>query len=244
MEGGEILPDAWPEVLKEMPTSALVGGNWTFGQSSARWAMQLASAKAQAQGVAAVALVQANHIGRLGFYAEMAAAQGLIGMVWAGGFGVEAPAAAPYGGRERVLHTNPLSMAFPAGAEPPLMFDFATTGVAGMKVRNALERHESLPPGCLIDRDGQPSTNPQDFFDGGAYLPFGGHKGYAIMVAVEVLGRLFSGSDAFAEAPRGGAVMRHQGVTMIVFRADLFQPLAQFQGRLGELERSVRDTPP
>jgi LDH2 family malate/lactate/ureidoglycolate dehydrogenase len=165
-------------------------------------------------------------------------------MVWAGGFGWGAPAAAPYGGRERVLHTNPLSMAFPAGDEPAPIVDFATTAVAGMKVNNAQLRHTALPPGCIIDKEGSPSTNPQDFYDGGAFLPFGGHKGYALMVAVEFLGRVFSGADAYAESPRGGRSFGHQGVTMMAFRADLFQPLSQFKQSVDGLAQRLRSTPP
>jgi LDH2 family malate/lactate/ureidoglycolate dehydrogenase len=241
---GEILPTAWPEILTETPSTALVSGNWTFGHTSARFAIQVAIAKALDQGAAVVSVVRANHIGRLGYYAEQAAARGLVAMIWAGGFGAGTPAAAPFGGRERVLHTNPLSMAFPAGAEPAPMFDFATTTVAGMKVNNARLRGQTLPPGCIIDKDGRPSTNPQDFYDGGAFLPFGGHKGYAMMVAVEFLGGLFSGADAYAEATRGGGNFGHQGVTMIVFRADLFQPLPEFKQSVDGLAQRLRATPP
>jgi LDH2 family malate/lactate/ureidoglycolate dehydrogenase len=124
------------------------------------------------------------------------------------------------------------------------MFDFATTAVAGMKVNNARLRHAALPPGCIIDNQGRPSTNPQDFYNGGAFLPFGGHKGYALMVAVEFLGGLFSGADAFAEAPRGGGNFGHQGVTIIAFRADLFQPLPEFRQHVDDLAQRLRATPP
>ncbi len=244
IRAGELVPTAWPELLSETPTTALVSGNWTFGHVSARFAMEAAVAKALDQGASVVSIVKLNHIGRLGHYTEQAAAHGLVVMVWAGGFDWAAPAAAPYGGRERVLHTNPLSMAFPAGSEPAPMFDFATTAVAGMKVINAQQRHTPLPPGCIIDKHGMPTTNPQDFYDGGAFQPFGGHKGYALMVAVEFLGRLFSGADAYTEAPFGGGLFAHQGVTMIAFRADLFQPLPQFTQHVDELAQRLRSTPP
>jgi LDH2 family malate/lactate/ureidoglycolate dehydrogenase len=244
IRAGQILPTASPEILSETPTSALVSGNWTFGHVATQFATQTAIAKALDQGAAVVSIVKANHIGRLGYYTEQAAAQGLVASIWAGGFGVGAPAAAPFGGRERLLHTNPLSMAFPAGAEPAPMFDFATTAVAGMKVINANQRGMDLPAGCIIDREGRPSCSPKDYYDGGAYLPFGEHKGYSLMVAVEFLGRLFSGSDAYAEEPRGGPNFGHQGVTVIAFRADLFQPLPQFQQSVDDLAQRLRSTPP
>ena len=244
IKAGEIVPTAWPEIQSETPTSALVTGNWTFGQVAAKYAMEVAIEKSKEHSVAVVALVQAHHIGRLGHYVEMAAEKEMISMVWAGGYSEEAPAAVPYGGRARVLHTNPIAMGFPAGEEPRMMFDYATTAMSGVKVVNAQRRHEQLPPGCIVDKDGNPSTNPNNFFDGGGHVPFGGHKGYALMMAAEFLGRIFTGADAFVEANRAGPILRHQGVTMIVFKADLFQPLAEYASRADEMERRVRAVPP
>ncbi|MCZ6677016.1 MAG: Ldh family oxidoreductase [Candidatus Poribacteria bacterium] len=243
-KSGEIVPTAWPEVLRETSTSALVTGNWTFGQVAAKYAMQVAIAKAKEHGIAVVSLVQSDHIGRLGFYVEMAASEGMISMVWAGGYSEEEPATVPYGGRKPVLHTNPLAMGFPAGEEPRMMFDFATAAVSGVKVINAQRRGERLPAGCIVDKDGVSSTDPNDFFAGGGHVPFGGHKGYALMMATEFLGRIFAGADAFADANHGGPIMRHQGVTMVVFKADLFQPFATYASRADEMARRVRAIPP
>ena len=85
IKAGEIVPTAWPEILKETPMSALITGHWTFGHVAARYAMEVAIDKATEHNVAVVAVVQVNHIGRLGHYIEMAAAKGMISMVWAGG---------------------------------------------------------------------------------------------------------------------------------------------------------------
>ena len=244
MQAGEIVGTARPEILSETATSALVKGNWAFGHVTAKYAMEVAIEKAKEHHVTVVGLVQACHIGRLGHYVEMAASEGMISMLWAGGFGVEVPATAPFGGRERALHTNPLAMGFPAGEAPPMMFDFATTAVSGVKVLNAQRRGEQLPPGCLVDKDGNPSTDPNDYFDGGAYLPFGGHKGYALMMAVEFLGRIFTGSDTFTDVGRGGAIMGHQGVTMIVFKADVFRPFAAYASQVDEMGGQIRDVAP
>lgn len=243
IRAGDIVPTAWPEIVRETPTSVLVSGNWTFGHVAAKYAVEVAIGKAKENNVAVAALVRSHHIGRLGYYAEMAAAQGFISMIWAGGLSEHAPTAAPYGGRKRVLHTNPMAMGFPAGEEPPMVLDFATTALSGVKVMNAYRRHEQLPPGCIIDRDGNPTANPNDYFAGGAYLPFGGHKGYALMMAVEFFGRIFTGSDVFAEAHRGGPEMRHQGDTFVLLRADIFQPFAEYAKRADELERRVRAVP-
>jgi LDH2 family malate/lactate/ureidoglycolate dehydrogenase len=206
--------------------------------------MEVAMSKAQEHGMAVVGLVQCHHIGRLGHFVEMAAAKGMISMVWAGGYSEEVPVAAPYGGRKRVLHTNPIAMGFPAGQEPTMMFDYATTALSGVKVVNAQRRGQQVPPGCIVDKDGNPTTDPNDFFNGGAYVAFGGYKGYALMMAAEFLGRIFVGSDDFVEAGRAGPTLRHQGVTMIVLKADLFVPFAEYAEWADEMERRVRAVPP
>ena len=156
----------------------------------------------------------------------------------------EEPAAVPFGGRELALHTNPLSIGFPSDDGAPVMFDFATTTWSGSKARLAQERQEAMPPGSAVDRDGNPTTDPNDLLAGGGHVPFGGHKGYAVMVAVELLGRMFTGTDAYADEARGGPIMRRQGVTMVAMRADLFQPLTDFTGRTSELAGRLRAVPP
>ena len=239
-----ILPTANPELTQEGPQHALVSGNWTFGQVAARFGAEVVIEKAKAGGMATVGLVQCHHIGRLGHYPEMATDAGVILMVWAGGYGEEAPASVPYGGRERLLHTNPLSIGVPAGDEPPMMFDYATTALSGVKVDNARTRGESLPPGAIVDKEGRPSTDPNDFFDGGAHLPFGGHKGYAIMMATEYLGSILTGSKGYADERRAGPIMRQQGVTFIAVKADLFQPLAEFEKAAAAMSRRARAVPP
>ena len=162
------------------------------------------------------------HIGRVGEYAEMAVDNGMIALVWASGYGEEQPVAVPFGGRTPVMHTNPISIGVPTGEENPMVMDFATTTIAGSKVRIAKLKGEQVPLGSLVDAEGIPTTDPSGYPTGGGMLPFGGHKGYSFMLADEFLGRVLSGADDYVEGERGGPLMRHQGVTMIVFRADLF----------------------
>jgi LDH2 family malate/lactate/ureidoglycolate dehydrogenase len=244
IHAGRLEPVAKSKVIRDERTYGLVSGNWTFGQVAAEDATALAIAKAREAGIAVVGLVECHHIGRLGHFVEMAAEQGAISMVWAGGYAEEDPHSAPYGGRERVLGTNPIAFGFPGGEEPPMSFDFATTAIAGMKVVTARRRGEQLPPGSTIDKDGAPTTDPEDFFNGGAHVSFGGHKGYAIAMAAEWLGRLLTGSDAYADALHGGRILGHQGVTFIVIRADLFTPLEQFEARADEMCRRTSSIAP
>lgn len=244
MQKGLLDGTARPELLQRRATSALVTGHWTFGQVAAEHATNVGIELALANDVAVVGLVQTHHIGRLGHFTEMAAAAGLVSQIWAGGYSEEAPVTMPYGGRGRLLHTNPISMGFPAGDEPRVMFDFATTTLSGVKVDNARRRGEQVLAGAIVDRNGQPTTDPADFFDGGGHVPFGGHKGYAIGYAAEFLGRVLTGSAKFADPERAGPVLRSQGVTFIFVRADLFQPLEAYSASADEMERRTRAIPP
>lgn len=237
---GHIQPAATPTILRETSTAALVSGNWTFGHVAAKFGTEVAVAKARAQGLAAVGIVQCNHIGRLGEYPTMAARQGVIALVTAGGSlasGVRGPAA-PYGGRGRALGTNPIAVGVPGGDFPPLLLDFATTAVAGGKIMVARARRQPLPPGAILDPEGNPSTDPEDFYRGGVMLPFGGHKGYALSMVVELLSGPLTGADAHA------ATGRTSGTFILAIDAGLFRPLAEFVSVADRVYRQVKETPP
>jgi LDH2 family malate/lactate/ureidoglycolate dehydrogenase len=244
IERSEIVADASPEVILESPLSAMVSGRWTFGQVAARYAVEKGIEKALQHSMSVVGLIQCHHIGRLGEYAEMATAKEVVALIFGGGYAEEAPVAVPHGGLRRTLSTNPIAMGFPAEAGDRMVFDFATTAASGVKVKLAQQKGEPLPPAWIVDKAGNASTNAADFFDGGGYLPFGGHKGYALMLGAEFLGHIFTGSDAYAEKGRGGPIMSHQGVTIVLFRADLFQPREDCLKRAEALLRRVRTVPP
>ena len=242
---GEVLPTAKPSTISETETSALVSGNWTFGFVATKFGLDLAIEKARSYGMSTVCVVQANHIGRLGEYAEVAAENDMISITWASGYGKLRPVAVPYGGSKPLLSTNPISIGAPAGDGPPMVLDYATTSIAQSKAMIAVREGRELGPGLIVDLQGRPATSPQALFDGEALLlPFGGHKGSALMLACEVLGRLLSGSDAYAEPVRGGDGMKYQGVTFMLFRADLFQSIADFTTSMTGFQEEVRSIPP
>ena len=241
----QLLPTSWPETIQENATTALVSGNWTFGQATAKVATEIAIEKARDQGVSVVGTVRCNHIGRVGHFVEMAAAEGCVAIVVAGGFSELEPVTAPFGGRERVLSTNPIAMSFPVGAGvDPVMFDFATTSISGVKVENARRRGEDVPPGCIVDKEGLPTTNAQDYGEGGAHVSFAQHKGYALNVAVEYLGRILTGSDTYAEENRGTDIVRHHGAAVIAIKADLFRPMQEFLTSATEMANRLRKVAP
>lgn len=144
----------------------------------------------------------------------------------------------------RCCTRTPVAFAFPGGVLPGPAFDFATTAVAGMKVSEARRHGRSLPPVSIVDREGVPSDAPEVFYDGGAHLPFGGHKGYAIMVEAEWLGRIATGADEFAGGSRAEPVMRHQGAMGVFVKSDLFADAAQVAARSDEMTTRIRESEP
>src|SRR6266581_3412589 len=141
----------------------------------------------------AVTIARCNHIGRLGEYVERLALKGMVGIAMCNTGAV----VAPFGGRARMLGTNPFAFAAPAGeSNPPIMIDFATASVAEGKLVLARAKNEVIPLGSIIDSAGHPSVDPDAFYAGGALLPFGGHKGYGMSVMVELLGGVLSGGGA------------------------------------------------
>ena len=209
---GQLDPGARPEVIKETATTALVDGKWTFGHVAAKYGTSVAIKKAKESGSAVVSIVRCNHIGRLGQWASQAAAEDVIAMVTVGGGGGGANAvrnsAAPFGGAEGAFSTNPISIGMPGGETPDMLIDFATTVVAEGKLQVARAKAAPVPEGCILDKEGRPTTNAEDFYNGGVLLPFGGHKGYALAMFVEMLGGAFTpGDEINGDGRRGGAVI-------------------------------------
>jgi uncharacterized oxidoreductase len=213
IKNGGLNPAARPTILEETATTALVDGNWTFGHVSAKYATDVAIKKAKESKTAVVSIVRCNHIGRLGQWASQAAAEDVIAMVVVGGGGgspgrMGRGSAAPFGGAEGAFSTNPISIGMPGGETPDMLIDFATTVVAEGKIQVARAKGAELPPGCILDKNGRPSVNPHDFYDGGVLLPFGQHKGYALAMFVEMLCGAFTPGDKYnGEGRRGGAAV-------------------------------------
>jgi len=182
-------------------------------------------------GVGLSAVVRCGHGGRLGAWAERAAAQNAIGMVFLaksdGPFVL-----APSPDAEAALSTNPLAVGIPA-REEPVILDIATSTVAEGKVALALARGESVEPGILVDRTGCSSTDPAALYAGGALLPFGGHKGFGLAVVIEALSISLTGADEDDLSPLSGALV-------VCLSADLFRSLESFLGSVERLRVRLR----
>ncbi|WP_051325317.1 Ldh family oxidoreductase [Glycomyces tenuis] len=195
IRAGTLDPAAQPRVARSEGAGATVDGRGGFGQLAAALATREVRELARAHGVGVVAISRGNHIGRLSEYVEALAEAGLVGIAFCNAD----PTVAPHGGRDRLLGTNPLAWAVPRGpGESAVVIDFATAAVAEGKLALSAARGEHVPPGLLVDGDGRDSTDPADFYEGGALLPFGGaaggHKGYGLSVMIEIVGGLLSGA--------------------------------------------------
>ena len=237
IRGGELLPDARPTVEREGPGLVAVDGGWAFGHYVAHFCMDLAARKAGQSQVALVTATRVNHIGRLGEWAEEAAAAGVIGMVctsWGGG-----PfAATPFGGVGKVLSTNPLAFGIPVEDGPPFVLDYATTAVAEGKLRVARAKQARVPDGWIVDVDGRPTNDPEDFYRGGMLLPFAGHKGFALALVVELLSIALTGADATGD-DRG----RVNGAMFLAIDPSAVRPLDEFRRSAARINARVSGVP-
>jgi len=238
---GETNPRPAMQVLQDTSTTAVVDGDLGLGQVVARRGTEVALGKARQHGLAAVGVRRANHIGRLADYAELAAAQGFVGLVW-----TNAPTAqsvVPFGGMSRRLSTNPLAVAVPgAGGGTAISVDMATSVVAEGKVRVKRNRKEPLPTGWAIDAQGRPVTDAEVFYGPprAGLLPAGAHKGTALGLIVEVLGGILSGEGAISE--KTGPV--HNGTFILLVDVTRFLPLGDFTGQVSDLVRWVKSADP
>ena len=246
IRSGTIKTRAKIEVRAESPSTALIDGNWGFGQMACSKAMEVAIDKAGRTGVGAVGVFNCNHIGRLAEYTQMAVANDMIGFITANC----EPYVAPYGGRTPVLGTNPLSYAIPSGHERAVVVDYATSAAAEGKVRAALLRGDQLPPGWIVDSRGYPSTNPADLYEpplpperiklAGALLPFGGYKGYGLGLVVDLLAGVLTGAGSSQDMTSGWLT---NGVFMMALKIDSFVPLRDFKDQVDRLVKSIKDSP-
>jgi len=197
LEGG-LHANRKPEVKLDAGALLVLDGCAGYGQSIGLEATRMAIARAKQHGSAIVALGNSHHLGRIGHWAEMAVAEGLISMHFVN---VRSFArVAPYGGADRKFGTNPVCIAIPLPGEPPFVLDMATSAVAQGKLRVAHNKRVKVPKGWLIDDQGNPSDDPRWGVVPplGAMLTFGEHKGYGLAVACDLLGGALTGGGADA----------------------------------------------
>ena len=235
--GINLRPDI--RVVKEKAAMALIDGDNGMGHLVMKKATELAIAKARQCGVAWVGSRMTNHAGPASLYARMALPHDMVGMYFAVGNANHLP---PWGGLDMLLSTNPIAVAVPAGEEPAVVLDMATTVAAYGKVKAKAQRGEQMPVGWMIDRQGQPLTDPKRA-DEGFLMPIGGYKGYGLAMVVGLLAGTLNGAAMGTEVidfNKDQATITNTGQAILVIDPDAFGEVDAFKARVDKLVRELR----
>ena len=227
----------------ETSISALIDGDNGLGQVVVSRAAETAIAKADEHGLAWVGVRGSNHAGAAGVYAAMALEHDLIGLYLAVGSSNHLP---PWGGLDPLLSTNPMAVAIPAGREPPVVLDMATTVVSYGRIKIAAERGETLPVGWMVDRTGAPLTDPGRSSEG-FLVPIGGYKGYGLGLVIGMLAGVLNGAafgSRVVDFTTDHEAPTNTGQAIVMVRPDLFRPLAEFKAEMDERIRELRTSTP
>ncbi len=251
-EKGRINANPHIEVVHESPSTAVVDGDGGLGLVVGPWAMQRAIEKAEKAGTGWVAVRNSNHFGIAAYHAMMPLERDMIGITMTNA----SPLVAPTFSAERLLGTNPIAIAIPAGKAPPFVADMATTTAANGKLEVLMRKGQSAPDGWVQDKDGNPTTNAHGVKEGGALLPLGGqhetgsHKGYALGAIVDIFSGVLSGANfgpwvppfvSFLE-PHKNPVGEGLGHFFGVMRIDAFRTAEDFKEMMDTWIRRFRSS--
>lgn len=238
-EAGRINPTPNIQIVHETPSTAVVDGDAGLGLVVAPKAMEIAIQKAEKVGTGWVSVKNSNHYGIAGYHAMMALENDMVGISMTNA----SPLVAPTFATERMLGTNPISVAIPSGKEAPFVADMATTTAANGKLEILQRKGEEAPVGWVQDDQGNISQNPYEVKNGGSLLPLGGdrehgsHKGYALGSIVDIFSAVFSGANygpwappfvSFLPMPEN-PVGEGLGHFLGAMRIDAFRPKEEFK---------------
>ncbi len=242
------------EIVHETPSTAVIDGGGGLGLVVAPSAMKVAIEKAKTVGTGWVSVRNSNHYGIAGYHALIAVENDMIGISMTNA----SPLVAPTFSAERLLGTNPIAVAIPAGNQPPFVADFATTTVANGKLEIMKRKELPIPTGWAQDFEGNPSTNATCVEQGGALLPLGGtrefgsHKGYCLGSIVDIFSAVFSGANygpwvppfvSYLE-PSSDPVGKGIGHFFGAMRIDAFRPVKEFKSEMDRWITRFRNSKP
>ena len=230
------------KVVHETPSTAVVDGDRGLGLVVAPRAMEIAIEKAKQVGTGWVAVKNSNHFGIAGYHSMIALKHDMIGISMTNA----SPLVAPTFSVERLLGTNPICVAIPAGQQPPFVADFATTTAANGKLEILQRKNKDAPLGWIQNKQGLPSTNPNELKEGGALIPLGSdyehgsHKGFCLGAWVDIFSAVLSGANygpwvpPFVSflAPTADPVGEGIGHFFGAMRVDAFRPADEFKNHM------------
>src|SRR6185295_15465731 len=239
IKGGAVNVNPKIRVVRESGAMALVDGDNGMGHLVMRFATERAIEKAQQAGIAWVGVKWSNHAGPASLYASMPAVHGMIGLYLAVGNANHLPA---WGGLDMLLSTNPIAVAVPAGEEPAIVLDMATTVAAYGKVKTKAQRGEAMPEGWMMDREGRPLTDPRRANEG-FLLPIGGYKGYGLALVFGLLAGTLNGAAMGRDVVDFNAddtTPTNTGHLIVAINVAAFQPVTEFKQSVDTLVRDLR----
>ncbi len=237
--GVNLKPDI--RITRERAGMALLNGDNGMGHLVMARAARIAIDKARNTGIAWVGSQFSNHAGPASLYARMALPHDMIGLYFAVGNANHLP---PWGGLDMLLSTNPIAVAIPAGSEPAVVLDMATTVAAYGKVKARAQRGEMMPEGWMMDRDGQPLLDPTRA-DEGFLLPIGGYKGYGLSLVVGILAGTLNGAAmgrAVIDFNHDDSSVTNTGQAVCMIDLSAWEDVAQFKERIDGLVRDLRES--
>lgn len=226
-------------IVEERDGTALIDGDNGMGHLVMRFAAETAIAKAKNTGVAWVGARMSNHAGPASLYASMMLQHDMVGLYLAVGNANHLP---PWGGAEMLLSTNPIAVAVPTLAEPPVILDMATTVAAYGKIKTAAQRGETIPEGWMIDRQGKPLTDPTRA-DEGFLLPIGSYKGYALALVFGLLAGTLNGAAmgrSTIDFNKDDKTPTNTGQAIMAISVEAFGDVAAFKRNVDEVVRTMR----
>lgn len=241
IKGGAVNVKPNIRVEREMAGMALVHGDNGMGHLVMKFATEKAIEKAKTAGVAWVGARWSNHAGPASLYASMPLAHNMIGLYMAVGSANHLP---PWGGLDMLLSTNPIAVAVPAGDEPAIVLDMATTVAAYGKVKTKAQRGEMMPEGWMMDRQGNPLTDPKRANEG-FLLPIGGYKGYGLALVMGLLAGNLNGAAMgkdVVDFNNDDTTETNTGHTIVAINIEAFQDLQEFKQGMDTLIRDIRNS--
>lgn len=225
-----------PRVVRDAGAALVVDAGNSMGQIGAMFATRAVIAAARRHGVAAAAIRGSNHCGALAYFTRRIAAADMIGICATGAL----PTMAPWGGADKIVGMNPLSIAIPAGIESPIVFDAAFAASSHGKIRVYAQKGVEIPAGWAYDADGRPTTDPASAI-AGLLQPIGGHKGVALALSIGMMSSLLSGAaygtqlGNMVDGPHAGA----DGHLLIALQIGAFEAPSTFKRRVDEIVREI-----
>ena len=238
---GHVNPTPQIRAVRETASTALLDADRGFGPVVGYRAMELALRKAREAGSGSVAVTNSRHFGAAGYYALMAPSQGCIGLALTNA----GPWVVPAGGRKKMIGTNPIAVAAPAGREQPFLMDMATSTVAMGKLEIALREEKPIPAGWSLDGEGRATRDIPTVYREGGLTPLGStlstssYKGYALGQMVDVFCGILSGAGHTLLLPRGAA-----GHFFAAWQVEAFLPLDDFTAMMDQMQAAFRAAAP